>query len=372
MRVLVFSPGPPSRSDALLRQFTSWLSENGCSIGWRYFGAYKEYEPADIVLTVGWNHTIAQIHRDQIATGKPSLSISDGFLRRGWAPGSYFAMTRNGLHAYGDQIGSMPGDRWSKLKIKLRPWQDNKEGHILLAHQHVDTWDGHSRQPWFTLAIERLKKITGREIVLRPHPRDKSHGALPKGCLISNRSFREDLEGAWAVVTYDSNMVVEALLHGVSAFTQGKTKADPLACRDLEQIETPQHPDRQQWAHDLAYCQWSVNELRAGLPFMHLIDNGLASPVDVPAVEADYEYASTWETLSDALTDWNVKSGQTPADVIREIANPALADAISARRDHFLRMEPPGLVEYLTDKGIKANIREAKELLVGRCIHASM
>lgn len=375
MRVLIYSPGPPSRSDALLRQFAAFIQESGHGIGWRYFGAYSEYEPADVVVTIGWNHAINLIHSDQSRNAKPSISISDGFVRRGWAPGAFFAATRNGLHAYGDQINSMPGDRWAALGVKLRPWTDNKNGHILVAHQHTPAYNNHDRQPWFHETIRLIKNRTDRQIIVRPHPRDRKRNALPPGGLISNRSFREDLESAWAVVTYDSNMAVDALMYGVPVFTAGKTKADPLACRDIELINDPPKPDRQQWAHDLAYAQFNVNELRAGLPWIHLIGgapSGLAHCVKTPATEADYEYAETWESLEDSLTDWNVKDGQTPAQVLKEISNPKIADAVKQRRSKFINMSPAELVTFLIDRGIRANEDEAKELLIGRAIHATL
>jgi len=373
MRVLIYSPGPPSRSDALLRQFAAWIQEAGNSIGWRYFGAYNQYEPADVVVTIGWNHSIAKIHRDQNEKNLPSLSLSDGFIKRGWQPGAYFAVTRNGLHAYGDRITMMPGDRWAKVGAKLRPWHANEDGHILIAHQHTSAFDGHDRQPWYHETIRRLSEITERPLILRPHPRDKKREALPGGCLVSNRSFRQDVEGAWAVVTYDSNIAVDCLLYGIPVFTGAKTMADPIACHDLEKIEDPPTPDRQQWVHDLAYAQWTVNELRAGLPWIHLIDNdGLPQPVDAPATEDDYEYATEWQELEDSLTDWNVKKGQTPSDVAKEIANPRVADAVRARRDRFSQMGTDELVTFLIDRGIRATTDEPRELLVGRAIHACL
>lgn len=379
MKVFIYSPGPPSRSDALLQHFAAWLNENGHSIGWRYFGAYNVYEPCDLAVTIGWNTTIGKIHVDQNQHGKPSLSFSDGFVLRGWRPGSYFAVTLNGLHAYGTQIKNMPADRWAKLKVKLRPWQKNEDGHILIAHQHIEAFDGHDRQPWFHETIRRLKELTKRQLILRPHPRDRERGALPPGVLVSTRSLREDMETARAVVTYDSNISVDALLYGIPVFTAGKTKADPLACHDIEQIENPSMPDRQQWAHDLAYGQWSVNELRAGLPWIHLIGgllakrpSGLSAQVDTPALESEYEYADGWQALEDSLTDWNVKDGQSARDVIREISNPKVADAVNMRRSRFMGMGIAELVKFLIDRGIRAQTDEPRDLLVGRAIHATL
>jgi len=38
----------------------------------------------------------------------------------------------------------------------------------------------------------------------------------------------------------------------------------PVANTDLNNIETPQYPDREQWLHDLGYKLWSENEIRDG------------------------------------------------------------------------------------------------------------
>lgn len=379
MLILMYTPGPPSRSDALLKQLARWLVENGHSIGYRYFGAYNVYEPCDIVITIGWNNAIDQIHKDHMQQGKKTLAFSDGFVRRGWSPGSYFAVTRNGLHAYGDQIGLMPGDRWQKLDVKLRPWQINEDGHILIAHQHTEAFDGHNRQPWFHETLRRIRGLTDRLLILRPHPRDKKRDGLPPGCLVSTRAFRDDLEKAYAVVTYDSNMAVDALLYGIPVFTGGKTKADPLACFDIERINDPLKPDRQQWAHDLAYCQWSVNELRAGFPWRHLIGailsqqaSGLVHQVEKPAMECDFEYAESWDHLEDSLTDWNVKDHQTPEQVLKEIANPKIVDAIHVQRARFTGAPSVEIVRHLIDNGLRASVDEPREQLIERAVHASL
>ena len=391
MRILAYSPGPPSRSDAIIQQLAKYLKEKNHSIGWRYFGAYAlpdepgkpspDFENADAVITIGWNHNIYQIHKDQVNAGKVSYSISDGFVRRGWKPGAYFAATRNGLHAYGDRIQNLPGDRWAKLGVKLLAWRkpDDKQ-FILVGHQHTPAYNGADRQAYFMKTIELLKEYCpDREIVVRIHPRDRQRAFVPKGTVISNRPLIEDLMGSWAVVTYDSNIAVDAVLFGVPVFTQGKTMADPIACHDLARIVDPPTPDRQQWAHDLAWSQWNVVEQRAGLPWIHLINgwienkpSGLADPVGTPAVESDYEYETEPERLLDQLTDWNVQDGQTAAQVVAEIMNPKYNDKIKVRRARFEGMSDEELKIEAGKRSLDLGDRYERSKLVERLIHASL
>lgn len=389
MRVLAFTPGPPSRSDALIQQLAAYLRDNGHTVGLRYFGAYhlptepgrksSQYEPADAVITIGWNDNIYQIHSDMRADNRVTYAISDGFLRRGWTEGAYFAATRNGLHAYGDRVTMMPGDRWKKLGCKLMPWREPAgKDYILVAHQHTSAYDGADRQPYFIETINLLRKeFPEKTIILRPHPRDKKLQLLPN-CLLSRRPLLEDLLGAWAVVTYDSNIAVDAVLFGIPVFTRGATMADPIACKDFSQIKNPPMPDRQQWAHDLAYAQWTVTELRAGLPWVHLIDgwaqkqaSGLVDQVAVAAKEEDFEYEHDPEALLSELTDWNVKPGQTPEQVVQEIINPVHSDKIKVRKSKFQGMNEKQLLLEAEKYGITIDIRNKKQT-IDRLIHATL
>ena len=38
----------------------------------------------------------------------------------------------------------------------------------------------------------------------------------------------------------------------------------------IDEIESPLMPDRSQWLNNLAYCQWSISEIRRGLPWGRL------------------------------------------------------------------------------------------------------
>ena len=154
--------------------------------------------------------------------------------------------------------------------------------------------------------------------------------------------------------------------------------ADAIANFDLDDIVDPPLPDRQQWAHDLAYAQWTVTELRAGLPWVHLVDgwlegkaSGLADQVDEPATEnGDYEVLP--EHLLDELTDWNCKPLQTPEDVAREILNPIHADKVRIRRSRFEGMTIERLIEEATKYGLAVRDRNNKRALVNRLIHATL
>jgi hypothetical protein len=107
-------------------------------------------------------------------------------------------------------------------------------------------------------------RLTDRPIVYRPKP--NGIGARPidgtvwgKGPLLA-----EALVGCHAVVAHHSNAAVDALLAGVPCVCPDGV-ASLLRAPDLTEIEQPPMPDgREQWAYDLAWTQWSVEEIERG------------------------------------------------------------------------------------------------------------
>jgi hypothetical protein len=81
----------------------------------------------------------------------------------------------------------------------------------------------------------------------------------------------EDLQGAHAVVTFNSNTGVDAVIAGVPIFTIDRgSMAWEVSDHDLSEIEKPNLYDREQWAHNLAYTQWTMAEMAGGWAWSHL------------------------------------------------------------------------------------------------------
>lgn len=282
-------------------------------------------EVADIAIVNGWlkkfisergqkNRT--QVIEAQAAAGKPAWCIERAFLldREEWS-----SLSIGGFSTKGDVGGfrqpdgtwsgdyraeGMPSDRWDKLGIELKPWrQHNKNGHILLCAQVP--WDaqvdGGNHIEWLEKTAREIRKHTDRPIRFRPHPKayrrplpygDLTYGFLGlvgvphvigPGLSINNpptTTFEEDLAGAHAVVCFNSNVATLATVAGVPVFTGAPCLADPIACRELnliDSINTTEGPcllaARQQWANDIAYKQWNLDEFKEAKPWLHLLRN---------------------------------------------------------------------------------------------------
>jgi hypothetical protein len=156
-------------------------------------------------------------------------------------------------------------------ELTLQPWRTGG-GHILLCLQRDGGWSmkGTDLNVWASDTIRQLKTLTTRPIRIRPHPRARNNvhalSRLP-GVTISDPgvSLQQDLHGAWASVFYNSSSSVASILAGVPVFaTDPDCVAWSVANHQLQHINDPKMPEREQWLYDLAACHWSDQQSMQG------------------------------------------------------------------------------------------------------------
>ncbi len=297
MRVILWLPDY-TRKDSVSYITTVAFSEGLTKLGIEHTvrhprGFAEDPEIADVCVVNGWikafiegrGHTNRNdIIRAQLAAGKPPWCIERGFVlsREEWSGISIGGFCSNG----GDfRAKDMPPARWEKLGVPLLPWRADGD-YVLLTAQVP--WDAqvqdHDHLEWLEGAVRAIQAATDRPILFRGHPRAWRHGD-PYGRLstelreaVSHAALNKspptkiavDLEGAYAVCCYNSNVATLATVAGVPVFTGAPCLADPIANRDWALLDDPPHPDRAQWAADLAYHQWHIDEFKEGLPWLHL------------------------------------------------------------------------------------------------------
>jgi len=172
--------------------------------------------------------------------------------------------------------------KWHRIKqhleLDLRPWRDRGD-HILVCLQRDGGWSmkGTDMTHWTEQTVRRLRSITTRPIVIRPHP--KHHMDLKELTALSgvsqsapSRSLQQDLAGAWAAVFCNSSSSVAAALAGIPVFaTDDDCVAWSVANQDLNQIESPVMPDRTQWLHDLSAAHWTDEESATGAIYQRFL-----------------------------------------------------------------------------------------------------
>lgn len=149
----------------------------------------------------------------------------------------------------------------------LKPWRET-DGYALIMGQVPGDMSlqpiGGRLDAWYVLAAAELRQA-GWDVRYRPHPSAlaRGRGRGPKGITVTEGTLDEALAGAGVVVTYNSNSAVDAVLAGVPAITMDEgSMAWPVTTHDLAAV--PVRPDREAWAARLAWCQWSLEEMRSG------------------------------------------------------------------------------------------------------------
>jgi len=212
-------------------------------------------------VAVVWGERLRQIAETYTDN---TLVIECGYFRDRL---SYASLGWNGLNNRADFCNkNSPPDRWQKHGVPVRDWKEGGEYVLILgqvpgdySHRHADI------NAFYSDAIRGLSHI-GLPVVFRPHP--LSRGTV-KGCILdTSESLEAALDSAALAVTFNSNSGVDAVLRGVPTITMDKG----AMAWDVtgHTYETPPTPDREQWLNDLAYCQWTEQELREGAAWQHL------------------------------------------------------------------------------------------------------
>ena len=252
-------------SPPVFEAFKEGLKLNGHSIA-----TQGQKGDVAVIWSVLWygrmrhNQPIWDWYRSQ---NKPVIVLEVGSIVRGhtWKIGI------NGIN-----IGSYfvnedkDNTRANSFGLVAKPWKANGND-IVICGQHERSQQWHKMGPmnvWVKDTILEIRKYSNRPIKVRQHPRYplsinyQGVGALKS----SSPTFQQDLESAWAVVNFNSGPGIEAVINGVPAFVGASSLAAPVANLDFSTIENPNRPDRQQWLNNLAWTEWTIDEMRRGEP----------------------------------------------------------------------------------------------------------
>jgi len=223
-----------------------------------------------------------QLRRDVIdhqqQTGHHVMPIDASCFKFADNSSQFLRYSLNGVFYNTNNYANTNSDdhKWHEIKTKLgldlHPWRDQGH-HVLVCLQRDGGWSmkGTDMSVWTDQTIQRLRELTTRPIVIRPHPKHQMDLSaltnLPgvtqstSGC-----SLQQDLAGAWAAVFCNSSSSVAAALAGVPVFADDDDcVAWSVANHDLGTIENPAMPDRTQWLNDLCAAHWTDQESRSGL-----------------------------------------------------------------------------------------------------------
>ena len=116
---------------------------------------------------------------------------------------------------------------------------------------------------WVKAITHGLRKYTNRPIEVRYKPRGKG----TSGPAVALIPFAEQAQDTHCVVTSISLCAIEAQLLGIPTICHPDSFAADISSTKLEDIETPFKTDISQWLYNLAYSQFTHDEIESGLAY---------------------------------------------------------------------------------------------------------
>lgn len=245
-------------------------------LGWQETGE----EAAQVLITWGMRPGHREVRQRFERAGKPVLVVDYPYWNRGGGKyqHGYYRITTDGLHPpqhFMDE--TLSADRYRATGgPEIQPWQSG--GHfILLAGMGPKGAAHYGQAPhaWDTAAVRAIRRVTSREIMYRQKPSSKLRHRIRGTTQADETCPLTDLfPGCHALVTHHGNAALEALAAGIPVFVADGPAAS-LGCTDLSAIEQPVRPaHREAFFHNLAHWQWSLDDIRAGLPLTSYVMRG--------------------------------------------------------------------------------------------------
>ena len=230
----------------------------------------------DVAIVLGVKGMSGYIMREHQVLDKHVIYIDKGYYRgRGDDPAvklEYFRFSVDGFQPINYfQNVKRPSNRWDRLGFTFKPMQRHGSTVVYAgsSQKYCDFQQIGDATKYASKVVRGVRKmLPNNEIIYRPKPTWKD--AVPiEGTTFSQRKkkIQEELKTAKALVTHGSNASFDSILAGVPCVVLGDAIAKPIAMSSLQQlrdIKFPKDEERNQWGCDLAYCQWTLDEMRSG------------------------------------------------------------------------------------------------------------
>lgn len=215
----------------------------GASYGWKWRAKYQCYDQFVYGDLGYWNR-------------ETSYRLVVG----GWSPESY---VRAGL----------PHGRLRDLGVEVKPVNTSGDTIVIAGCSAKSSIEhGLIYRKWEVDTAEALQGC-GKRIVYRPKPTDKMRSPIP-GTEYDDGPIEATLARASAFVSHHSNACIDALVAGVPVHcVTGAAAAFSVPLADIAGADMPE--GREQFLADVAWLNWSLEEMRRGEAWRHLKERGL-------------------------------------------------------------------------------------------------
>lgn len=177
-----------------------------------------------------------------------------------------------------------PSDRFKELKINLCNININNDGYILILGDlpwDIDINLNKNYNIILNKLFNKLRKNTNKKILFRYHPLYKSNKDsinykidIPDYIHIDkNDNFIESIKNSYVCISYNSKYLIDSIINGVPIICLNKEcviyELAKHSINNLEKLYIPDKKNIQVILNNICYMQWSLYEIKIGLPFYY-------------------------------------------------------------------------------------------------------
>ncbi len=266
------------------RRIGEALLQGSKAVGWSptVINAIDDEQRFDLIAGYGWSNRPTFDHYRNL--GSKYIYIDLGYWNRKLYRSDYNGFHKcilNSRHPNKYFQCGRNSRRISHDAPTIQPWSISaKSKHIVLAGMSAKGALSVGLQPmeWERRIVDKLRRITKRNIVYRPKPSWRGFTPIDDTFLsIDPQPISEVLENAHALVTYYSNASFDALAAGVPIYTvEGPAKVASIdSWENIENAHNSPKIDRRQLFNDISYCHFTKDEIASGFMFSQFVSDGL-------------------------------------------------------------------------------------------------
>ena len=266
MKIVLFARGEGFHSYGHEMAFLEGLRRHGHSVEVCPVGTV----PANVDLAILWGVRHKRLILNIREKGGDYLVLERGYIGDRQ---KYISCGFNGLNGKANFMNKGLGDFRSKhFQHLMQPFIKNRGNYIVIMGQMENDasvkYIGFNN--WLDDTFRQLKNITDRKIYYRPHPLSINQH-VTEGLEVIHGDLHHVIQKAHCVVTLNSNSGVDTILAGVPCVSMDRgSMIYDVTQHNINAVIKPVFKDRQQWFNELAYCQWTDEEMASGAAWQHL------------------------------------------------------------------------------------------------------
>lgn len=247
------------------------------------FGAnLRLNQKAKLIVFAGMIRGDGLIYKWCRQNGKRFFYIDHAYLKRGYntdPDNEWFRVTDSDF--LWNKMESRGRERWDEhfaSHYSIQPWRLGKGKNILvLPPSQATQYLFPKSKLWLDQTVRTIKRYTDKPIVIREKPTQQiisaNNQVIKPLKYEHDKTIEAELDDAYALVTYNSGVTVDALIKGIPVFCDQNNAAAPMSL-NIEDIGVHTLKDREAWLHQLVYHQFLTREMLNGKIWLDLIPDG--------------------------------------------------------------------------------------------------